>query len=347
MKILYILIFCLISITVVISEGPASWNAETPLSTVLIYLGDPQPDHSLPKEKQNQESVERGRNLFERGYVDVPGKKKPKPQSKFFTCTDCHNSSIEDTDLRVSDPEKRFSYIWDQGIPLLQGTTVKGVVNKTSWYNGDYQEKYGDLVKSAQGNLREAIQLCARECSQGREFTSHELDEVVAYFWSLQYTLGDLKLSEEDYTRLNNESQDKEKHRELAAWLKGFYLSASPATFGDLPKDPVAGYGLERSYDRGEKVYKLSCLHCHAPGRILKWPYVFKYNKHTFGFLSKHFPRDHHFSPYNALRKGTYTSKKKKLYMPNFTLEKMSDQQIEDLREFVTNYLRRQKEGKK
>lgn len=42
--------------------------------------------------------------------------------------------------------------------------------------------------------------------------------------------------------------------------------------------------------------------------------------------------------PDNALRKDTITYGKKKLRMPDFTLEKMGDQQIRGLREYITAY---------
>jgi mono/diheme cytochrome c family protein len=338
MKKICFLLICLTLLTATKEENPAFWDANTPLSTIFAYLGEQPPEHLPPAEKRIPGIVSIGKTLFTKGYVVKPGKEKTKRQSKFFTCTDCHNTEIEGPDLRVSDPEKCFPYIWEQGLPHVQGTTIKGIVNRTSWYNGDYDKKYGELVKPARGKLKEAIQLCARECSQGRELTQEELDGMIAYFWSLEYTLKDLKFSDDDYIRLREEAKEKEKHKELVAWLKTFYLQAAPASFGDPPKDFTAGYELKGNSERGEQIYKLSCMHCHAPGRIVKFPYVFKYSSNTFGHLTKYFTQDHDFSPYNAIRKGTDPGKRKGLYMPNFTLEKMSNQQIEDLREYITSY---------
>ena len=48
-----------------------------------------------------------------------------------------------------------------------RGTTFYGITNRETWYNDDYYKKYGDLVKPANENLVEAVQLCAMECSQG------------------------------------------------------------------------------------------------------------------------------------------------------------------------------------
>ena len=41
-------------------------------------------------------------------------------------------------------------------IPFLQGTALYGAVNRTSFYNGDYEKKYGSLVSKARNDLREA-----------------------------------------------------------------------------------------------------------------------------------------------------------------------------------------------
>ena len=95
-------------------------------------------------------------------------------QSKHFVCTSCHNIQKEDPDLSIADPQARLEYARDMELPYLPGTTLYGAVNRTSFYNGDYEKKYGDLVKPARNNLREAIQLCAVECSQGRALRSHK-----------------------------------------------------------------------------------------------------------------------------------------------------------------------------
>lgn len=51
----------------------------------------------------------------------------------------------------------------------------------------------------------------------------------------------------------------------------------------------------------------------------------------------KHIPENTDLSIYQIIRKGTYAEYGHKEYMPHYTLEKMSDQQIEHLREFLEN----------
>ncbi|MFT7029262.1 MAG: penicillin-binding protein-related factor A (putative recombinase) [Marinoscillum sp.] len=51
----------------------------------------------------------------------------------------------------------------------------------------------------------------------------------------------------------------------------------------------------------------------------------------------KHIPENTDLSIYQIIRKGTYAEYGHKEYMPHYTSEKMSDQQIEHLREFLEN----------
>ena len=137
---------------------------DSPLWEVLQNLGEPAPNHSI-KELPSNASVEIGRDLVVQGFSNPKEGKSSCQQSKHFVCTSCHNLQREDADLKVVDPESRLAYANENGIPFLQGTTLYGAVNRSLFYNDDYEKKYGDLVKPARNNLREAIQLCAVELS--------------------------------------------------------------------------------------------------------------------------------------------------------------------------------------
>jgi len=117
--------------------------------------------------------------------------------------------------------------------------------------------------------------------------------------------------------------------------LESKKLPYSPTTFSSPPKDFNSGYGIKGSVDRGKMVFDTTCLHCHKPGRIMKWPYTLDYNSFTFKFLNKHLTKESHFSIYNAIRIGVNPGKRKSLYMPRFSEERLSDTQIEDLRAFL------------
>jgi hypothetical protein len=161
--------------------------------------------------------------------TDLSGQKTSK-QSKHFVCTSCHNIEREDPDLSVADPQARLEYVVEKGLPFLQGTALYGAVNRTSFYNDDYVKKYGDLVFKAKNNLREAIQLCAVECSQGRTLESWELESVLAYLWSIQLKLEDLQLNDEEMKSIEEALNNKGDKKGMIALIKSKYLQASPAT---------------------------------------------------------------------------------------------------------------------
>lgn len=305
---------------------------EAKLAETLVQLGDApqphQPDLSLPGV-----SAERGRELVHTGITAKPNGGKTGKQSKHFVCTSCHNMEREDPDLRVSDPQARLHYVKDQGLPFLQGTTLYGAVNRNSFYNGFYEEKYGELVTPARNDLREAIQLCAIECSQGRLLEAWELESVLAYLWTIDLTLADLNLEPEQYEMLNAALQGQQDAKAAVALLKSYYLPGSPATFAYPPDDRRQGYTAQGDPANGQLIYELSCLHCHEHGR-----YAFfrmDNSRETFRYLQKHIPRYTRYSLYQVSRWGTSPVPGKETYMPNYTQEKLSDQQMEDVRAYI------------
>lgn len=302
------------------------------VADVLLALGD-QPQPHYPDTTIAGVSVERGRDLVLRGISSKPGGGQTGKQSQHFVCTACHNVEREDPDLRVSDPQARLLYARDNGLPFLQGTTLYGAVDRTQFYNGDYQKKYGDLVKPARNNLREAIQLCAIECSQGRRLEPWELESVLAYLWTIGLKMGDLDLGQAAYAEINQSLSRKTKKESAIALVKAQYLSGSPATFVDPPADRKAGYAVEGDAENGQLVYELSCMHCHEDQR-----YSF-YNLDDSDFslehLAKHAPRYTRYSIYQVGRYGTSPMPGKRAYMPNYTAQKLSNQQMEDLRAYL------------
>ncbi|HEX2898332.1 MAG TPA: hypothetical protein VHS96_01310, partial [Bacteroidia bacterium] len=255
------------------SDAPAGqWNKDTPVADVLKALGDDYPSHY--SEEYSAELAQKGKEIFHTGTTVGPDGNNIRLQSRHFVCSNCHNSSKEDPDLRVSSPDARLDYVLANRLPFLPATTLYGTVNKVSWYNGDYLRKYGDLVRPAYNSLEYAIHLCATVCSQGRDFTDWEMKAMLAYFWSIDYKLSDLSLTAEDWKKLR-EAEGKGKNAETAAWLRSYYLSGSPATFLEAPEDKSKGYEISRKPDaqRGKLIYNNSCLMCHdeqGPSNYLK-----------------------------------------------------------------------------
>lgn len=313
---------------------PVLWQSplddNTPVAGVLFALGEPKPGHYI--EEATSEMVLRGEEIIKKGRTIGPDGNQSPYVSKYYTCTSCHNVVREDPDLTVVDQDARLQFAIANKIPYLQGSTFWGMVNHETWYNDDYVLKYGDLVKKAEKSLKESINLCATVCSQGRELEDWEMEGILAYLWSLQMKLGDLNLSTEAYKRLNaSDLSQKEK----ITLIKSKYLQKSPATFVEPPLSKKDGYPHEGDPKLGKAIYALGCQHCHRPGG--ESDVTFDDTNLTYNWLEKHIPDNSQLSIYEIIRKGTYAAYGHKEYMPHYTLEKMSDQQVEHLRAFIEN----------
>lgn len=300
---------------------------EAGLNSVLSALGETVPDHVLSNPTEAQ--IQMGHDLIFEGKVQNPPEgKASRFISPYFSCTSCHNSVRETSDLNQADPEDRLAYAQKHDLPFLQGSTFWGIVNRRTWYNDDYVLKYGELVVQAKNSLRESTQLCAEVCSQGRTLDEWELDAILAYYSTLEITLADLHLSKDDWNVLQHGSEP-----DALSVVKSKYLEVSPATFGHMPEDLRKGYGLTGRPEQGKFIYENGCQHCHRPegesGTILdNYPTTFKWlnaNMYNWDDLGL----------YHIVRKGTYAEKGAKAYMPHYTDQKMSDQQLEDLRAYI------------
>lgn len=334
MKIPYISILILFLLTALISwkteDFTNNWSEITPIADVMVALGEKKPHHY--RDIKDSDQIKKGFELVTKGRTTGPDGKKSKLISSHFMCTDCHNITREDPDLNISDPEKRMEYAIQNNIPFLQGTTFWGIVNRRSWYNEDYIKKYGNLVLPTNDTLINAIQLCCEVCSQGRRAENWEIEAILAYFYSIQITLGDLNLSSSEFQKLNS---TKGESKENISLLRSKYLTYSPATFLDPLYGDKRKYGKDGNPEKGKEIYDRSCMHCHHGGGVTNM--TLDKNKLDYNFLRKHINSDGKKSIYNITRKGTYSKPAYKPYMPLYTEERMSHQQLEDLAAFLMN----------
>ena len=299
---------------------------------VLEKLGDDaskvKPNLSIPNVNAHI-----GENIVKKGFSKVPGTPKSKRQSKHFVCTSCHNIEREDLDLTTVDPLGKLKYTHKKGMPFLQGSPLYGVSNREYYYNGDYEKKYGNLVQPAREDLREAVQLCALECAQGRELKDWEMESIMAYLWEIQLTMGDLNLTEAESRYISQSITDSLSWPNAIAIIKSKYLSYSPATFLPPPEDRHAGTAHQGDPENGKLIYENSCLHCHYQKR-----YSFLHldnSEMSFNHLNKKIATYDRQSIYQVVRYGTYSKYWKKSYMPQYTEEKMTDQMLADLRSYI------------
>ncbi len=309
---------------------------ETPVRQVLDYFGESPAAHDL--EDITEEQVEQGRQLVFEGRTKSSTGKKSRLQSKHFKCISCHNMEREQADLTSSDSQDILDYAVEKNLPLLQGSSLFGVVNRETFYNGDYQKKYAGnpRIRKANKDIREAIQLCAVECAQGRPFKKWELEAVLAYLWSLEMKLGDLDLSDADYGMLRKAGGENspEGKRKIIDFVKSKYALSAPATFGRTPGDATQGYeGITGNPENGKEVYERGCLYCHG-GKKYSF-YELDKDKMTFQHLQRHIPKYDRYSVYQVSRYGAPSYPGKRAYMPQYPIERLSNQQLEDLRTYI------------
>ncbi len=306
-------------------DDPVIISGEQPVAEILSKLGDPRPAHYLPFDSTQvaigEELVKKGRSTLRKGRVISP----------YYACTSCHNLVKESADIMETDPYIRLQYAEEQDIPYLQGSTFRGIVNRESWYNGDYVKKYGTMVEAARNSLAESIQLCAQECSQGRKLEPWELENITAYLWTLEWTLDDLQLNEAELNNLKKWSSS-DPGRAIAL-LKSKYPLKYEASFTDAPYSKEDGYGYEGNPGNGKIIYEQSCQHCHhAYGES---DLVLDNSQTTFKWLQKHMFDHDQRSIYQVIRYGTSPAAGHRPYMPLYTQEKMPDRQVEDLRAYI------------
>ena len=308
---------------------PDKVSVEQNVAELLFEAGEQKPDHWL---EYTETDVQRGHDLIHEGRTTKPNGKHSKSISKFYSCRSCHNIEREDYNLTSINQDDRLQYAIENQIPYLQGSTFWGIVNRETWYNDDYVLKYGDLVRNAEKSLIESTQLCAEVCAQGRRLDEWEVTSILAYYWSLQIKVGDLGLSSEELATVNG-FKEEGRDEELIALLKSKYLQKSPATFSYIPEDKEAGYDYTGRPELGKAIYDLSCKHCHKPYGVSDL--VLDDTKYTFNWLKKNITASSKLSIYHIIREGTYSEAGHKEYMPLYPLEKLSHQQLEDLRAYI------------
>ncbi len=299
---------------------------------VLKSLGSEADDH-FPNTEIFGVSAKRGKQLVEEGFSSKPGGGKTKKQSKHFVCTSCHNLEREDPDLRFSDPQARLDYTDANGMPFLQGTSLYGAVNREKFYNGDYYKKYGDLVVPARDNIREAIQLCAVECAQGRRLKDWEVESILAYLWTIDLKIDDLNLDDSQLSFLDQSLKGHTEEDSAVALIKSRYLNYSPAHFVSAQDSREAAVSVKGNPDNGAKIYNNSCLHCHEGQRYSY--FLLDDSDMSFKYLKKKEDSYTDHSIYQVTRYGVKSVSGRRSYMPQYPVEKMSDQQLQDLRAYI------------
>lgn len=296
------------------------------LEDALLQLGDKKSNHFISK--LDSDSVKIGYDLITTGLTEASSNRR---LSKFFVCTDCHNLVPESADFSDESPEAKIEFGRKNNLNYLPASTFYGMYNKTNWYNGDYVKKYGKLVLPTRDSLANAIQLCAVQCSQGRPMDDWEIRSVLHYFKSISIQLKDLTFSSEELDLLTK--YVLKKNSAGIKLLKSKYNSINEATFGKLEMPVIDNYS--GNLENGEYIYKNGCLHCHGLGKNIT-NFEFDNSEFTLSFFDSQASKKNHFTVHQIVRKGTYAMTGKKMYMPQYPLEKLSEKQLIDLMTYIS-----------
>jgi len=293
-------------------------------------LGAPLPNHYM--KNYDEELAKIGEQLITEGKANYNGE-KGKVISPYFNCTDCHNLVKETEDITNLNPQDRLDYAVGNDLPYTAGSTFFGIYNRSKYYNGDYDKKYGDLVIDARDTLENAIQLCAEYCASGRKLVPWELEAIMHYYKKNELEVADLGLTNQEMKLVNTALNREINQEEALTLLQTSYVNRYPATFTGAMPENKRSYGSKGNPENGEKIYRSACMFCHENSRVT-------YLNLTDDVLSGQYLWNHRegyddLSVYQVARWGTYPITGRKQYMPLYTKEKMSDDQLEDLMAYI------------
>lgn len=332
-KYIVIFVLCFSTLWMGFREDSVRLKGDESVQQILEQLGE-EKSPNYPTKPLVGSSKEIGESIVKTGVSRRLSGGKTMKQSKHFVCTSCHNIEQESAYLNVVDPQERLEYTAEKGLPFLQGSPLFGIVNRTQFYNDDYEKKYGDLVYPARENIREAIQLCAVQCSQGRALKDWEIESILDYLWTLDLKLDNLVLDQTEIDLLENALNKSSNGTEAISMLKSKYMNRAPAHFIDPPTDRKMGIdSIVGNPANGKLIYENSCFHCHKTNNYS----FFRLDEEKLSFrqLKNNMTKYDVRSVYQVVRYGTEPHGGKKAYMPHYPLEKMSLQQMEDLRTYI------------
>ncbi len=315
---------------------PAPYDSNMPVSSLLISLGEEAPAHY--RGTVDMEKLGIGKDLVHLGGPFENGEVKYRV-SDHFVCVDCHNTQPESKFAHDNDPNSRLEFAMETNLPYLPGSTFYGITNRTSWFNGDHEKKYGaELIGPARHDLVNAIQLCSKECSVGRELTEEELEGVLHYLGSMELKLKDLNLSDEEMESITARGQSEEQKAQNIRLIRSKFLQGYPATFAEVLPKKERKMGKEGGdLEKGKWLYEKSCLHCHSPEKSVTDRTVFGNGKDqkSFKWLASYFKKSNGGSVYWITRHGTESKDHIPQYMPIYSQEKLTNDQIEDLAAYI------------
>jgi hypothetical protein len=308
---------------------------ETKVWTVMSGLGKVNVNALY---RNPQHDVLKGEQLVTKGLtIDFQGKTTARTSPK-LTCIACHTVEREHPIFGTMDPQSRLEHGDTTGIPFLPGAPFYGLVNRVAFFTDDYQSnfqhKHQQALVDGHRNIRLAIQACNKVYAKGRTLDNWEIESILAYLWTLELQMGDLKVPDTIVSVVERAISSNLNGSKAVNLMRRYYPEVYPATLASPipPSERPEVSPVLNSYKNGKRIYRLSCLHCHAGKRFSS--FKLDRSQKTFKFLKKHLDSDSRYSIYDALRYSP-DSKANRLNIPHYTAQRMSDQQIQDLRFYI------------
>lgn len=293
--------------------------------------------------KQNRADATKGQQLVMRGMArNFKGKKTAKTSAKLF-CVACHTIEKEHPKVGTMNPQTRLEHGDSMGIPFLPGAPFYGLVNRIAFFTNDYQQIFAHkdrvALTDAHRNIRLAINACNKVYAKGRELAPWEVESILAFLWTMELKMGDLQVPDKTIDIIEESIKTNVGNSRAVNLMRRYYPEIYPASL--VAPIPVEERNLIspvlNSYGNGKRVYKQSCIHCHGGKRYAN--FNLDQSQKTFKFLKKHFDLPTKFSLYDALRYSP-GSKANKTNPPHYTVQRMTNQQIQDLRFYITQKAR-------
>jgi len=315
--------------TLVINDQTTVWEVMTSLGKTNVNNID----------KGRQFDAAKGEQLIRRGITYNFNGKKTAPMSPKLSCIACHSLQAEHPKPSTMNPQSRLEYADSMGLPFLPGAPFVGLVNRIAFFTNDYQEifthKYKQSLEIGHKNIRKAIQGCNTVYGKGRMLDAWEVESILAFLWKLELKIGDLKIPKDVLSQIQESVNTNIANSRAVNLMRRYYMEVYPASLAapiPLHKRGQVSPVLN-DFNNGRRVYKTSCLYCHANKKFAN--FSLDRQQKTFKFLKKHLDSTSPFSIYDAIRYSP-GSKANRKGVPHYTAQRMSDQQVQDLRFYIT-----------
>lgn len=305
------------------------WKVMTSLGKVNVNVLD----------KNKRADKTKGQQLITRGYTRSFKGNKTAPTSKKLFCIACHTIEKEQPNIGNMNPQSRLEHGDSMSIPFLPGAPFYGLVNRVAFFTNDYQQIFAHKNRLAlqvgHRDIRKAIQACNTVYAQGRTLDAWEIESILAYLWTLELKIGDLSIPDSILNIAEEAIKTNKDNARAVNLMRRYYQEVYPASL--IAPIPIGERNLIspvlNDFNNGKKVYKQSCLYCHAGKRYAN--FNLDRSQKTFKFLKKHFDSPTRYSIYDAIRYSP-GSKGNRTNPPHYTAQRMSNQQLQDLRFYIT-----------